>query len=168
MHVPTRGVARPQLLITTMLTLGYGDVVPSTDGGRLFTLLGAISGALLTAITVALTKDHLGLSRSEAKVVSFLKKDANRKRVQHAGAATIQAVYRYYLTKIKWKHHGHANPDAALNKVFRVLEKCVRRARVCACVCACCNSCCCGCVPELWLPCISGTRRVSRGEGMVL
>ena len=38
------------------------------------------------------------------------------------GAATIQAVYRYYLTKIKWKHHGHANPDAALNKVFRVLE----------------------------------------------
>ena len=133
----------------------YGDVVPSTDGGRAFTLLGGAAGALLTAVTIALTTDHLQvrqrawryefantrrmaicisrmgscahpstrraradmisrlesyacvecaasvsicipvfahvdmdiqMSRSEAKVVSFLKKNRNRKLVQVAAA----------------------------------------------------------------------------------
>ena len=62
------------LLVITILTVGYGDVVPASSGGRVITVLGGLIGTLLTAVTIALTTSYLKLSRSEHKVVTFLKR----------------------------------------------------------------------------------------------
>lgn len=120
---PPLSINLPQLLITTMLTIGYGDIVPNSDGGRIFTVVGGVAGALLTAVTIALTTDYLQMSRAEAKVVSFLKKDANRKRVRAAATATLQTAFRYGLAKKKWKHHASASLPAALSALYDALEK---------------------------------------------
>jgi hypothetical protein len=104
-----------------MLTIGYGDVVPNSDGGRLLTVVGGVAGALLMAVTIALTTDYLQMSRAEAKVVSFLKKDANRKRVLAAATRTLQCTFRYHLAKKKLLKHADA--DAALTALYDVLEK---------------------------------------------
>lgn len=66
------------LVVITALTVGFGDVVPSTDGGRFLAITGGLAGTLITALTIALTTEYLQLSRSESKVVSFLQRHKMR------------------------------------------------------------------------------------------
>ena len=95
------------LLIITILTVGYGDVVPSSNGGRIITILGGLIGTLLTAVTIALTTSYLKLSRAEHKVVTFLKKDSNRKLIRNQAVVCIQSAYKYYAAKhSKFHHHN--------------------------------------------------------------
>jgi len=89
------------LLLITILTVGYGDIVPYSDGGRFIALVGGLGGTLITAITIALTTSYLDLSRSESKVVAFLKRDSNKKKKQAQAAALMSATYRYYCSKKK-------------------------------------------------------------------
>ena len=109
------------LLVITILTVGYGDVVPSTNGGRFITIAGGLIGTLLTAITIALTTSYLQLSRAEHKVVTFLKKDSNRRLMRKQACICIQAAYRYHTSKV------HALNErlvvTAENKLFEELRK---------------------------------------------
>lgn len=57
-----------QMLVVTILTVGYGDFVPHSDGARTVAIIGGMTGTIITAITVALTTTYLNLSRSESKV----------------------------------------------------------------------------------------------------
>jgi len=82
------------LIIVTTLTIGYGDVVPATDGGRFLAIAGGLAGTLITALTIALTTEYLQLSRSESKVVSFLQRHKQRQQVQEAAALAIQTAFR--------------------------------------------------------------------------
>ena len=103
------------LLIITILTVGYGDVVPASSGGRVITVLGGLIGTLLTAVTIALTTSYLKLSRSEHKVVTFLKKDSNRRVIRRQAVICIQRAYRYYLSKhSKFKYHNVGTYESAL------------------------------------------------------
>ena len=82
--------------------------------GRVITVLGGLIELLLTAVTIALTTSYLKLSRSEHKVVTFLK------RLQQKGDSTascfcIQRAYRYYLSKhSKFKYHNVGTYESAL------------------------------------------------------
>jgi hypothetical protein len=102
------------LLIITILTVGYGDVVPSSNGGRIITILGGLIGTLLTAVTIALTTSYLQLSRAEHKVVTFLKKDSNRKLIRKQAVVCIQAAYRYYAAKHNKFHHHNIGKHESL------------------------------------------------------
>lgn len=77
------------LVVITALTVGFGDVVPSTDGGRFLAITGGLAGTLITALTIALTTEYLQLSRSESKVVSFLQRHKLRQTVQNQAAIAI-------------------------------------------------------------------------------
>lgn len=87
------------LLVVTTLTIGYGDIVPSTDGGRFVAIVGGLTGTLITAFTIALTADYLQLSRSENKVVAFLKKHEQRITVRVSAIVGMQSAFRYYLAR---------------------------------------------------------------------
>ena len=84
------------LLAVTILTVGYGDLVPHSDGARFVALVGGLTGTMITAVTIALTTSYLNLSRSESRVVTFLRKDALKRMLQLAAARALQAFYRYY------------------------------------------------------------------------
>lgn len=78
-------------LIVTILTIGYGDVVPHTTAGRAFAVAAGIMGTITTAITIAVMSHYMVLTRSEHKVNAFLKKDENRRLLNDHAARSIQA-----------------------------------------------------------------------------
>jgi hypothetical protein len=68
-------------------------VYPNSDGGRFVAIVGGLMGTLMTAVTIALTTNYLDLSRSESKVVAFLKKYDNKQLVEGQAARTIESVF---------------------------------------------------------------------------
>jgi hypothetical protein len=105
------------ILIVTILTVGYGDIYPYTHGGRFVAVSGGLMGTLMTAVTIALTTEYLNLSRSESKVVSFLKKNSNKKMVWKQAARSVQAGYRYYLARKKPDFAKKSHPQRKLKSV---------------------------------------------------
>ncbi|KAG3022193.1 hypothetical protein JG687_00003855 [Phytophthora cactorum] len=79
------------MLIITILTIGYGDVVPQTTLGRAIAVSAGAFGTLSTAVTIAVMSNYLVLTRSEHKVNAFLKKDEHRRLINDHAARALQA-----------------------------------------------------------------------------
>ncbi|RLN78812.1 hypothetical protein BBJ28_00021196 [Nothophytophthora sp. Chile5] len=79
------------MLVITILTIGYGDVVPHTTLGRTIAVGAGLFGTLSTAVTIAVMSNYLVLTRSEHKVNAFLKKDENRRLINDQAARALQA-----------------------------------------------------------------------------
>ena len=60
------------MVVVTMTTLGYGDVVPVTLIGRLIVGLMSVLGILLMALLVSVVNDTLQLSQSEKRILAHL------------------------------------------------------------------------------------------------
>lgn len=59
-------------IIITMTTVGYGDVYPKTQLGRLVSITGAFSAVVLVALSVNAVTERLQLKRNEGKVLDFI------------------------------------------------------------------------------------------------
>ena len=77
------------MVIVTMTTLGYGDVVPVTLIGRLIAGLMSILGIFLMALLISVIHETLQLSQSEKRILAHLE-NAGRKRF-------IELQYRHSL-----------------------------------------------------------------------
>eukprot|EP00644_Phytophthora_capsici_P007634 jgi/Phyca11/11484/fgenesh1_pm.PHYCAscaffold_72_\ len=97
------------MLIITILTIGYGDVVPHTTLGRAIAVSAGIFGTLSTAVTIAVMSNYLVLTRSEHKVNAFLKKDENRRLINDYAARALQAFVQ--LRAAQRRHHQATSPD---------------------------------------------------------
>ncbi|TMW57482.1 hypothetical protein Poli38472_003407 [Pythium oligandrum] len=91
-------------LVVTILTIGYGDVVPHTSAGRFFAVVAGLCGTGLTAVTIAVMSSYLTLTRSEHKVNAFLKKDENRRLINEHAARAIQAYIQ--LRAVQRRYHA--------------------------------------------------------------
>lgn len=60
------------MVVVTMTTLGYGDVVPVTLIGRLIVGLMSVLGILLMALLVSVVNDTLQLSQNEKRILAHL------------------------------------------------------------------------------------------------
>ncbi|DBA04188.1 TPA: hypothetical protein N0F65_004296 [Lagenidium giganteum] len=94
-------------LIITMLTIGYGDVVPRTVPGRVFAVLAGLFGTIFIAVTIAVMSNYLVLTRSEHKVNAFLKKDENRRLINDHAARAIQA----FMQLRSAQYHANASTN---------------------------------------------------------
>ncbi|GAB9462813.1 hypothetical protein Gpo141_00000296 [Globisporangium polare] len=114
-------------LIMTVLTIGYGDIVPHTNPGRFFAALTGTCGTLFMAVTIAVMSNQLVLTRSEHKVNAFLKKDDNRRLINDHAARSIQAFVQLIGTQRRHHHglnskRGRAAIRRSEMKLFAVLQ----------------------------------------------
>ena len=61
-----------QLLVMTVFTVGYGDFVPHSHGGRIITIIAGVGGVFLLAVAISTTANFLRLTRSESKVRAWM------------------------------------------------------------------------------------------------
>jgi len=114
------------LLVVTVLTVGYGDVVPSTVGGRAVAIVGGLTGTLITAVTIALTTEYLQMTRSESKVVAFLGKHSMRQRLRTGAARVIQHAFR--ASRLPAALEDASSPTTAPEVAVALLLDCLGEA----------------------------------------
>lgn len=112
------------MLVITILTIGYGDVVPHTPGGRFVAILGGLMGTLITAVTIALTTTYLNLTRSESKVNSFLQRYENKQLKLGHAAKCVTASVRYLGAKTQLAKERGASGSSRRSKVKKVFQTC--------------------------------------------
>jgi hypothetical protein len=113
-------------LVVTMLTIGYGDVVPHTSPGRFLAVLAGIFGMAFTAVTIAVMSTYLVLTRSEHKVNAFIKKDENRRLVHDHAARAIQAYVQWRAVQRRLEGERTRGAVSALAKAEQKLYDVLR------------------------------------------
>ena len=91
-------------IIITMTTVGYGDVYPKTQLGRLVAITGAFSAVVLVALSVNAVTERLQLKRNEDKVLSFIFDLKDSAKLRTCMADVINHSWRAYLTLKGQKH----------------------------------------------------------------
>lgn len=87
------------LIAITFLSVGYGDIVPSSYCGRGIAVITGMMGAGCTALVVAVLARKLELSRSEKFVHDFVLDAYLDKKLQHEAANIMKAGWFIYKTK---------------------------------------------------------------------
>ncbi|XP_052807570.1 small conductance calcium-activated potassium channel protein 3-like [Mya arenaria] len=90
------------LIAVTFLSVGYGDIVPTTYCGRGIAVITGMMGAGCTALVVAVLARRLELSRSEKYVHDFVIDVELDKRLKHNAADVMRAgwfVFKYRKLK---------------------------------------------------------------------
>lgn len=110
------------LVSMTVLTVGYGDVYPHSHGARIVAVMAGVVGIFVATATIVLTFEFLALSRSEAKVVSFMRKGHYRKEIDDAAVRAVQGAVRFQLALAKFKvgvAEGRIKRSASVMDVVR-------------------------------------------------
>ncbi|XP_028400245.1 intermediate conductance calcium-activated potassium channel protein 4-like [Dendronephthya gigantea] len=84
------------MVIVTMTTLGYGDVVPVTLIGRLIAGLMSVLGIFLMALLISVIHETLQLSQSEKRILAHLENADHNNEKKTAAAKLIQSYWRFY------------------------------------------------------------------------
>ena len=88
------------LIITSVTTVGYGDVTPQSNLGRLLTIMSCFAGNFIfQIITLVLTK-KLQLNYEEESVIRYFQEQDDKKRLQVL-AANLLTRFGTYTLKIR-------------------------------------------------------------------
>ena len=92
-------------IIISMFTIGYGDAVPITVGGRLITIFAVIVGVFCVATFNGVVQDYLSLSNEELMTVRFIEVDRKYSKFQKSALKCIYCFFRFYVHKYKNTEH---------------------------------------------------------------
>ena len=90
------------IIVITMTTIGYGDMVPRTSLGRVVVLLGGLTGYTLFSFFIIALGSAYALDETEAKVNSRLLLKENRAEVE-AKAGSLIAISFKFRTRSKFE-----------------------------------------------------------------
>lgn len=71
------------MVIVTMTTLGFGDIVPKTFLGRLMTGLISVLGIFLMALLISVIHELLQLSQNEKRILAHLENAGRKTRIHY-------------------------------------------------------------------------------------
>lgn len=112
------------LVLATITTTGYGDVVPTTFAGRATAVIAAAFGTALSALMIAVVAARLSLSPRQSRVVDFLKAGKAHTSTRHAAAGLIQAGWRLSVAR-SWAANRNDDPKvtAANHSLYMALSR---------------------------------------------
>jgi hypothetical protein len=82
------------LSIITLMTVGYGDMYPTTHKGRIIVILESIGGLLLTATLVGIIHSSIELNFTERKVISLSNNYAKWDKLRNTSASLLQVFWK--------------------------------------------------------------------------
>ena len=82
------------LTLITLTTVGYGDIAPKTDAGKLVMIFTAIFGAFLISMMVLAVAKIFDLNQNQHKALRHI-------RMSRSAAKLITSFSRYFLAKKK-------------------------------------------------------------------
>ncbi|XP_035675712.1 intermediate conductance calcium-activated potassium channel protein 4-like [Branchiostoma floridae] len=109
------------LMVVTMTSLGFGDIVPNSVGGRVFISLSSIYGILLMALVIGIVQQLLTLTDDERRVLAYDEFNKFTKNRKSGAARCIQAVWRIYNCKKYGRYRGIAENESAQRLRFKLL-----------------------------------------------
>jgi hypothetical protein len=114
--------------MVTLLTIGYGDKVPVSDEGRVFVLVGAWCGIVLTAILTAVTVQQVALSNREMLVEQFLHRHEHKRDLVYHAALVIQISFRVWKgqrrgKQVRWMRRRQREACQSFRKARMVFEE---------------------------------------------
>ncbi|KAI3360907.1 hypothetical protein L3Q82_013118 [Scortum barcoo] len=121
------------LIAITFLTVGYGDVAPSTSCGKVVCLFTGVMGVACTAMLVAVVTKMLALNKGEKHVHFFMLDIQISKRIRHAAANVLRECWLLHRTNLTRGNRGeqrrHQRYLLEAIRVFRHLRLKQRKLR---------------------------------------
>ncbi|XP_078678435.1 small conductance calcium-activated potassium channel protein 3-like [Branchiostoma floridae x Branchiostoma belcheri] len=109
------------LMVVTMTSLGFGDVVPNSIGGRVFISLSSIFGILLMALVIGVVQQALMLTEDEKRVLAYDEYNKFVKNRKIMAARCIQAVWRIHNCTKHGRYKGVVENESAQRLRFKLL-----------------------------------------------
>ncbi|KAM9310366.1 intermediate conductance calcium-activated potassium channel protein 4 isoform 2-T2 [Pholidichthys leucotaenia] len=121
------------LIAITFLTVGYGDVAPSTSCGKAVCLFTGVMGVACTAMLVAVVTEKLALNKGEKHVHFFMLDIQISKRIRHAAANVLRECWLLHRANMtrgnSGEHRRHQRCLLEAIRVFRHLRLKQRKLR---------------------------------------
>jgi len=110
------------LTVITATTVGYGDIVPKTNVGRVISMITASLGVIMAGFVVALVMKAMTLSQMQEEAGMWVWERKLAKRHQKLAAEFIVFVWRHYVWKKRYRGQ-HPRRDKAIEARFE--KKCL-------------------------------------------
>ncbi|KAJ8005296.1 hypothetical protein DPEC_G00145160 [Dallia pectoralis] len=121
------------LIAITFLTVGYGDVAPQTNCGKMVCVFTGVMGVACTAMLVAVMAKKLSLNKGEKHVHFFMMDIQISKRIRHAAANVLRECWLLHRANVGKGHNGqrrkHQRCLLEAIRIFRHLRLKQRKLR---------------------------------------
>jgi hypothetical protein len=100
------------LLCTTIVPIGFGDIVPRTHAGRILVVISAVVSVGLNAMFFSTIMRKLGFSSMEARVHAFLYRMELYGKKDMSAVLAVQATFRFhksYKRSLIWHQQQSSN-----------------------------------------------------------
>lgn len=91
------------LIIITMTTVGYGDIVPMTNFGRLFTIFACFFGTFVISLMKIPIMSKIQMSEQEANAYKCITNLKTKHNLKIQAARVIQKFMKYVVKTKKVK-----------------------------------------------------------------
>jgi hypothetical protein len=91
------------LIITTMLTIGYGDIYPKSHLGRIVLFISVVVGMILVSLMIVFLSNLIYCSPEENKVHTLVEIDKVREKLRVKASEVVKRVLLLFMFKEKWK-----------------------------------------------------------------
>jgi hypothetical protein len=87
------------VIVITMMTIGYGDIYPSTHLGRVIAFFSAVSGMFIVSLLIVSLSHVVEFSPEEKKAHNLIRKYEAYQKMRNYAISYLKALAKLYLIK---------------------------------------------------------------------